>query len=80
MIQEKKSVQNKNPRVNSREKEILSIIDENSKGIPLPEIAYIMGVGIVTIIQDAKRLTKKGLIKKKDNKYFACSSSLGISK
>ena len=74
MKQEKLGMENKNPRLSNREKEILSLIKENSEGIPLPEVAYVMGVGLVTIIEDAKRLTKKGLIEKKDNKYFACSS------
>lgn len=62
-------------RLNRKEKEILSIIREDNEGIVLPEIAYVMDVDFVTIIQDVKRLNRKGLIKKKKNKYFACQSS-----
>lgn len=52
------------------EKKIISIIKEYPEGITLPEIAYIMGVAFVSLTQDMKRLLEKGLIKKKNYKYF----------
>lgn len=61
----------KEPRLTKKEKDILAIIRENPEGIALPEIAYIMGVAFVTIIQDVKKLMKKGLIRQKEYKYFA---------
>ena len=58
-------------RPTNKEKEILAIIGNNPEGITLPEIAYLMGEAFVTIIPAARRLTKKGVIKKKDYKYFS---------
>ena len=58
-------------RLTSKEKEILGIIKNNPGGIALPEIAYLMGEAFVAIIQEARRLSKRGLIKKKGYKYFS---------
>ena len=58
-------------RLTNKEKEILAIIENNLEGITLPEIAYLMGEAFVTIIPEARRLTRRGLIKKKNYKYFS---------
>ncbi|MFQ6110347.1 MAG: hypothetical protein ACE5L7_12425 [Candidatus Aminicenantales bacterium] len=67
-----KRLSKKKPRLTQKEKEILAVVRKNPEGIALPEIAYIMGVAFVTIIQDVNKLLAKGLIKKKGYKYFAC--------
>lgn len=66
----KKKMAEKTITLTAREKKILAVVKENTEGIILPEIAYIMGIAFLSIIQDVKRLLKKGLIKKKENKYF----------
>ena len=58
-------------RLTNKEKEILAIIENNPEGITLPEIAYLMGEAFVAIIPEARRLTKRGVIKKKNYKYFS---------
>jgi len=58
-------------RLTNKEKEILAIIENNPEGITLPEIAYLMDEAFVTIIPEARKLSKKGLVKKKNYKYFS---------
>lgn len=58
-------------RLTNKEKEILAIIENNPEGITLAEIAYLMGEAFVTIIPEARRLSEKGLVKKKNYKYLS---------
>lgn len=58
-------------RLTNKEREILAILKDKPDGIVLPEIAYLMGEDLLTIIPEARRLSRKGLIKKKDYKYFS---------
>jgi DNA-binding MarR family transcriptional regulator len=57
-------------RLTNKEKEILAIIKNNPEGIALPEIAYLMGEDFATIIPEARRLSEKRLIKKKNTNTF----------
>lgn len=58
-------------RLTNKQKEIFEIIKNNPGGIALPEIAFLMEEAFVAIIQDARSLSKRGLIKKKGYKYFS---------
>jgi len=58
------------PGLSDKEKKILSIINDNPKGITLREIADIMGVAFVTITRDIKKLLAEDLTKKKENRYL----------
>jgi len=58
------------PRLSEREKEIISILKADPHGISLPEMAYILDVASLNLMRDVKKLLKKGLIKKRENRYF----------
>jgi len=58
-----------------REKKVLSFIKDNTEGISLQEIAYLMDVSLIDLAKDMKRLLGKGLIRKENNKYYPeCAS------
>ncbi len=56
--------------LSEKERNILSVVNDNPEGISLPEIANVMEVAYITITRDIKKLMTDGLIKKEDFLYF----------
>jgi len=66
---EQKNTQ-KNSGSSEKEMKIISIIEDNQKGITLSEIAFLMDVAPVSISKNIKMLMDDGHIRKEENKYF----------